>query len=105
MRSITAATCSLILGVPLVFAAPIHAQTQNGQNGALGTVQRFLGNGNNNSDQRAYEQGRRDEMQRNQADRNPRGYRQDYDQRYSSGNPSDYSTRPSDYNNRPSRGY
>jgi hypothetical protein len=103
MGSITTTGCALVLGVPLVFAAAtVHAQTQPQQNnGALGAVQKFLGGNNDNSDQqRAYEQGRRDEMHRQQADQNYRS--RDYNQRYDN-NPSDRGTGNYTNNNGPNR--
>ena len=68
MRSITT-LCGALLIVGCMTAVPAHAQTQND---VLGGVQRFLGNGNSNSDRNAYEQGRRDEMAQQQADRERR---------------------------------
>lgn len=70
MRSITT-LCGALLIMGCMTAVPVHAQTQND---VLGGVQRFLGNGNGNgnSDRNAYEQGRRDEMRQQQADRERR---------------------------------
>jgi hypothetical protein len=66
MRSITI-LCGAVLIVGCMTAIPAHAQ-----NDVMGNVQRFLGIGNNGNDRNAYEQGRRDEMAQQQADRERR---------------------------------
>jgi hypothetical protein len=67
MRSFTTLCGSLLITLACVPAVPAHAQ-----NDAMGNVQRFLGNGNSGSDRDGYEQGRRDEMRQQQADRERR---------------------------------
>jgi hypothetical protein len=67
MRSFTTLCGSLLITLGCVAAVPAHAQ-----NDVMGNVQRFLGNGSNSGDRDAYEQGRRDEMSRQQADRERR---------------------------------
>jgi len=76
MRSITT-LCGALLIMGCMTAIPAHAQ-----NGVMGNVQRFLGNDNSSNDRDAYEQGRRDEMAQQQADRERRrAERQQYGDR------------------------
>ncbi len=67
MRTLTAAILGLAMALPLTtLAVPARADTND--NGFLGQAQRFLNQGNGQSDQDAYERGRRDEARR-QAER------------------------------------
>ena len=79
MRMILAAAA--LAAIPLI-SNPVHAAN----NDLAGQAQRFLGNGNSDDQERAYERGRRDEDMRNRQaqrdrDRYDNGYR-DRDSRY-----------------------
>ena len=79
MRMLLAAAA--LAAIPLI-SNPVHAAN----NDLAGQAQRFLGNGNSDDQERAYERGRRDEDMRNRQaqrdrDRYDNGYR-DRDSRY-----------------------
>ena len=75
MRFITLAAGAFLIAVPLVsLGTPARADS----NDFMGQAKRFLNNPGDDRD--AYERGRTDEMRRQQADRDQRRYRRDYDQ-------------------------
>jgi len=78
MRLATVITAGLLAAGPIVaFGPPAHSQ----QNDLMGQAQRFLNNSNNDQNNRsAYQQGREDELRRQQAERD-RTYRRDNEQR------------------------
>ena len=56
---------------------PVGTPARADNNDFMGQAKRFLNNGGEDRD--AYERGRTDEMRRQQADRDQRRYRRDYD--------------------------
>jgi hypothetical protein len=84
MRPFTASLLGLTVALPLGFATvPARADNDN----VLGRAQEFFQNwGNNSNDRNAYERGRQDEWQRNQA-------RRDRDDRYDQAQREDWRNR------------
>jgi hypothetical protein len=107
MKLIHTIALGVILTLPAVFGPKVaHAQNQND---LLGRVQGLLNGNNSNAEQRAYEEGRRDEWRHQHAERQRERWRSErpgYDQygsNYNNGyrdNGNGYSYNGPDYNYR-----
>ncbi len=78
MRSITKMATLAVMALPLVaFSSPARADS----NDFINQAQRFFNN--NGSDRDAYERGREDEVRRQEAERDRRGWRRDHERDWS----------------------